>query len=195
MSAVLKQPPEHMTVADFVQWDSGDWSGRRWQLVDGVAVAMTPARDAHGSIQAEIARVLGNHLVDRRAPCRVVTEGGVIPRAGAAENFRIPDIAVTCAPPGDAVAVPEPVVLMEILAPGNVAETRANIWAFTTTPSVLEIVLLHSGRIEAEVLRRLPDGTWPDNPRIIDVSGELQLNAIGFSVQLAALYRTTALAG
>ena len=60
--------------------------------------------------------------------------------------------------------VPDPVLLIEILSPSNEAQTRANIWAYTTIPSVREILAVHSTRIEAELLRRNPDGSWPEEP-------------------------------
>ena len=43
-----------MTVAEFLDWDPRDAHGRRWQLIDGVPVAMAPAADRHGSIQSEL---------------------------------------------------------------------------------------------------------------------------------------------
>jgi len=194
MSAALKRPPSRMTVDEFLAWDSGDHTGRRWQLVDGEPVAMAPARQNHGAIQSELARLLGNHLLERASPCRVITEPGIIPRVRASENWRIPDIGVTCAPPEDEIEVRGAVLLVEILSPNNYAETRANVWTYTTLPSVKEILVVNSVRIEAELLRRRDDGTWPEQPDMIPADGTLGLASIYFDVPLAALYRTTSLA-
>ena len=194
MSAALKRPPSRMTVDEFLAWDSGDHTGRRWQLVDGEPVAMAPARQNHGAIQSELARLLGNHLLERASPCRVITEPGIIPRVRASENWRIPDIGVTCAPPEDEIEVRGAVLLVEILSPNNYAETRANVWTYTTLPSVMEILVVNSVRIEAELLRRRDDGTWPEQPDMIPADGTLGLASIYFDVPLAALYRTTSLA-
>lgn len=183
-----------MTLTEFLAWDPGDPSGRTWQLIDGEPVAMAPGSDAHGSIQNELSALLRNHLLERRSPCRVVTEPGIVPRVRANRNFRVPDLGVTCAPPSQGVMVPEPVLLIEILSPSNEAETRANIWAYTTVPSVREILAVHSTRIEAELLRRNPDGAWPAEPDIIADGGVLTLASIEYSTPLTALYRTTALA-
>ena len=46
-----------MTLDEFLAWDSGDRSGRTWQLIDGEPVAMAPGSDAHGAIQSEIGAV------------------------------------------------------------------------------------------------------------------------------------------
>jgi Uma2 family endonuclease len=195
MSVALKHPPARMTVDEFLQWDSGDYSGRRWQLVDGEPMAMAPAAAPHGTIQAELARLIGNHLIERASPGRVLTKPGIIPQVRARENFRIPDLAVTCASPTKDVMVEGCVLLAEILSPNNYAETRANIWAYTTIPSVQEIVVLHSTRIEAELLRRRPDGSWPAEPEVIQPPGTLDLASIGFSAPVAEIYRTSFLAG
>ena len=64
MSAA-SQLPHLMTVAVFLDWSTPDGSDR-WELIDGIPRAMAPASDQHGAIQAQAARLLGNHLDDRR---------------------------------------------------------------------------------------------------------------------------------
>jgi Uma2 family endonuclease len=88
----------------------------------------------------------------------------------------------------------EPVVLIEILSPTNVSKTRANVLAYRTIPTVTEIVVVRSTAIGAEILRRGPDGTWPQHPDMIEADSELRLDSIGFAAPLRAAYRTTDLA-
>ena len=102
----------------------------------------------------------------------------------------VPDLAVTCAPPSGGTGLPDPVLLVEILSPSNVRETRANVWAFATIPSVTEIVLIETARIGAEILRRGPDGTWPARPEMLGPDDDLRLDSIGFVAPLRAAYRT-----
>ena len=90
--------------------------------------------------------------------------------------------------------VPDPVLLIEILSPNNQAETRANIWSYTTIPSVQEILIVHTVRIEAEILRRGTDGIWPEMPEMIRGTDPLDMRSIGLVLHVNALYRTTALA-
>src|SRR5271165_1230278 len=98
-----------------------------------------------------------------------------------------PDFGVTCAAPSLGLMVPEPVLLVEILSPSNEAEIRANIWAYTTIPSVQELLVVHSTRIKAELLRRGADGSWPEQPEIIRADGSLSLASMAFTVPLAAI--------
>jgi Uma2 family endonuclease len=99
MGALRKPTQSRMTIDDFLVWDSGDHSGRPWRLIDGIPRAMALATTAHGAIQAELSRLLGNHLVQTRQQCRVVVEPGITPRLHASTNVRIPDIAIACGPP------------------------------------------------------------------------------------------------
>ncbi|WP_239992212.1 Uma2 family endonuclease [Rhodopila globiformis] len=182
-----------MTVTEFLAWDAGDPTGVPYQLIDGEPVAMAPASETHAALQAEIGALLRNHLLEQGGKCRLLSQPGIVPRVRSDRNFRIPDLGVTCAPPALGQMVPDPVLLIEILSPGNEAETRANIWAYTTIPSVQEILAVHSTRIEAELLRRAPDGNWPEEPEIVVGADTLRLASIGFVTPLAAIYRTTAL--
>lgn len=188
----LAKIPGRMTVAEFLAWTPP--AGPLWQLVDGEPQAMAPASRTHGAIQSELAALIRNHLAERGSPCTVITAPGVIPRVQSQTNIRIPDLAVTCSPyDEEEQALADPVLLAEILSPNNQAETYANVWAYTTIPSVKEILVLKTAMIGAELLRRAEDGTWPKNPLVIE-TGDLILESIGFSVALAAAYRTTRLA-
>ncbi len=193
MVALRHSVPARMTVDEFLVWDSGDRSGRLWQLVDGEPVAMAPGSANHGAIQGEVGRLIGNHLSDTRPGCRLIVTPGVIPHLNANRNFRIPDLGVTCTPPSADIMVADPVLLIEILSPSNEAETWRNVWAYTTIPTVTEILAVRSTRIEAELLRRLPDGNWPKEPEILRSGDSLTLTSIGFSVVLDAFYQTSSL--
>jgi Uma2 family endonuclease len=182
-----------MTTTEFLLWPD-DPTGRRWQLVDGEPRAMAPASDAHGSIQAAFGALIFVHLRDRRSPCRVVSAPGIVPHVRADLNVRIPDLAVTCVPanPNERL-LRDPVLIVEILSPSNEAETWANVWAYTTIPSVAEILIMQSLAIGAELLRRQPDGSWPSVPDRLGADADLRLASIDATFRLAEFYATTAL--
>jgi Uma2 family endonuclease len=193
MSNALKMPPR-MTVAEFLEWEPDDRSGARWPLRDGEPEMMAPASDPRGSIQARLVQLFGVHLDARGGQCRVVVAPGVVPEERSEDNCLVPDLGITCAPPTGAHLMHEPLVLIEILSPTNVSRTRTNVRAYTTIPTVAEIVVLRSTAIAAEVLRRAPNGEWPRQPDIIDADDALRLDSIGFTVPLREAYRTTNLA-
>lgn len=100
--------------------------------------------------------------------------------------MRVPDLGVTNTPyETEQAALPEPVLVVEILSPSNQAKTWTNVLAYTSILSLQEMLVLRSDRSAAELLRRLPRVS----------GGELVLDAIGFRVPLAEVYAGTRLAG
>ena len=187
--------PSRMTVAEFLEWAGSVEDGTRYQLIDGAPRAMAPASMTHGIVQSTAARLIGNHLAALRNGCRVITTPGVRPRVRAENNFRIPDLGVSCAPDHPGLrAVPDPVLLIEILSPSNEADTWQNVWAYTSLPSVHEILVLRVTEVAAELLRRGTDGHWPEQSLRIGASEDLVLESIGFRIALPDLYEGTHLA-
>jgi Uma2 family endonuclease len=191
MSATTKLPT-HLTVAEFLAWHAP--AGAAWQLVDGEPQAMAPASRTRGSLQSELAWLLTSHFRSTGSPCVAVTGAGIVPRTMSAANFRIPDLAVTCTGySAEESVLADPVLIVEILSPSNRAETWASIWAYTSLPSVQEILILSSTEIRADLLRRDAHGDWPDRPAAL-TDGDLALASIGLTAPLASLYRSTRLA-
>jgi len=180
-----------MSFVEFQSWTPDRNADRRWQLINGALVCMVPASENHGSIQAEASFLLTSHLRSSRAGCRVVMAPGIIPPVSATKNLRIPDLGVTCAPATGSQAMQDPLVLIEILSPSNAAITRDNVWAYTTIPTVMEILLLGSLAVSAELLRRDPDGSWPEEPLPIGARDQVVLHSVEFSAPLVYFYRTT----
>ena len=56
------------------------------------------------------------------------------------------------------------------------------------------VLIVHTVRIEAEILRRGTDGIWPEMPEVIRGTDPLDMRSIGLVLPVSALYRTTALA-
>lgn len=181
--------PEFLTVTRFIAWDAP--GGAVWQLVDGMPQAMAPASGTHAVIQGEVGSLIRNHLAARAPDCRMLINPGVVPRLQSDNNFRIPDIAVTCAPirRGE-VAIADPVLVVEILSPSNQPETWPNVWSYATIPSVREILIIRIASIGTHLLRRNADGTWPERPLVIE-DGDLNLESINFRVPVTALYAGT----
>lgn len=190
MSGALKIPPV-MTVPEFLAWDAPP--GARWQLVEGEPTAMAPASRTHGIIQGELGRLIGNHLTARNSPCQVISTPGIVPRVRSDNNFRIPDLAVTCTPyREEEYDVADPVLVIEILSPSNRSETWLNVWAYASMPSVQEILVIDSTAIAAEVLRRDAAGNWPPKAERV-TEGDVILASIGFTTPIEAIYRGTRL--
>jgi Uma2 family endonuclease len=181
-----------MNVAEFLAWDAP--GPDRWQLVDGEPAAMAPFSRTHGVLLAELGSLIANCLAKAGDRCSVITLPGVVPRVRANDNFRIPDLAVTCTQyEAEEYDVANPLLIVEILSPSNHAETWRNVWSYTTIPSLQEILILSSTAIRAELIHRGGDGDWPATA-VVTEHGDLTLDSVGLTVPLAAIYRNTRLA-
>ncbi len=83
---------ERYTYADYCKWDDGE----RWELIDGVAYAMSSPSQAHQSILGEIYRQIANFLVGH--PCKVFLSPFDVRLSadGADDTVVQPDILVVC---------------------------------------------------------------------------------------------------
>lgn len=195
MNVHQSQLPPLLTVADFLDWP-GDGTGMRYELVDGVLRAMSPGSDAHNTIVVNLTGLLWTYLRLHKPSYRAVSALGVQPRLSAEWNYRIPDLGVTQAPnrPGQ-IMTPDPILLIEVLSPGNAQDTRENVRACATLPSVQEIVVVHSTRVRAEIMRRDNTGAWPENPLIADAAKTVVVFAsIAAEFALQDIYAGTHLA-
>lgn len=180
-----------MTTGEFLEL-YGERSDTRVELVDGEVRAMSPASSTHAIIQANLCSLIHLHLAAAGSRCYVATEPAISVRVRANANVRIPDLGVSCAPdaPGQ-VLVPDPILLVEILSPGNSRETWSNVWAYATIPSVSDIVIVHSTEQLVELLRREADGNWPPQTSKIGPGQRLALASIGFECPIGDIYART----
>jgi len=193
MSAALQLPPRRMTVPEFLEW-SATVPGR-WELRDGEPTLMNPPAVPHAALVGEIVGRLHTHLRTTGNRCRVYPGAGVSPRARADHNLLIPDVTVACDARNDRHAVHQPIALIEVLSPSNERDTRANVWAFTTIPSVVDILLVSSVDIGAELLTRDADGNWPERMLPIGAGDSVSLRSINWTLALRELYSGTHLDG
>ena len=190
--ATAQKRPKLMTADEFLHWNGGDGTGRLYELVEGVIRAQDPASDAHGTIEVNIAILIGKYRRAKRPDCRVVANPGIRPHLRAKWNWRIPELGVTCTPNrADVHETPDPILLVEVLSPTNEEDTWSNISLYASVPSVAEILIVDSREVAAEVLRRGADGSWPKNPEPVPPGGVIRLTSIGLEMPMAEVYRGT----
>lgn len=191
MNALAPRPTPFMTADEFLAWP-GDGSGRRFQLVDGEIRPLSPASSTHGLIQAHLAWLLNTALRAGKLNLLVMTGGAIIPGLDALTNVRVPDVVVTAAPDerGQPV-IPDPILLIEVISPGNQDDTRDNVRAYATLPSVREMAVLHSARLLAEVHRRGADGSWAADPELVGPGQRLILPTVALDCPIEDAYAGT----
>ncbi len=177
--------PRRMTVEEFLGWDDG--TDRRYELIDGVPVAMAPPRTAHRIIVANLALHLGIALQDR-PPCNVQVQAGVASRLNARSWWEA-DLAVSCAPvdPGR-IEILDPILIAEILSPSTEAhDRRRKLPEYRALPTVQEILLVAQDAHYCEVHRRLDAGRWLTD-LVQGPDAVLRLDSVGLTLPLSALY-------
>ncbi len=194
MTGAVQKLPPLMDVDEFYAWP-GDGTGTRYELVDGTLRAQDAASDTHGTIHTNLTRIISTYLIGAMPSCRLVVAPGVRPRIRSKWNHRIPELGVTCQPNRpDQPAIPDPILIVEILSPSNVDDTWGNVALYASLPSVIEILIVDSTSVAALILRRGADGNWPENPEDVAPDGAVMLVSIGLELAVAEVYRDTHLA-
>ena len=154
---------------------------------------MSPASATHGLIQLNIGSVLSNHIRKTGRPCRVGTETPIVPLMSRKKTVRVPDIAVSCAKRSDSKTLLEPLLTVEVMSPSNERETWDSISSVAGLPSMREILVVQSTRIEAEVYRRATDGGWPTDPNVVvrELTGSIRLDSLDLEIALSDIYWET----
>ena len=186
--------PVPMSVEEFLAWD-GDGHVGKLELVDGVPRAMSPASATHALIQGNLVTAFNNHLRGRKSPCRAGTEAPIVPPMGKRINARAPDVSVTCSPPSSNGTFVDPILIVEVLAPSNEADSWESIRSLAGLTSLLEIFVVQSTRIEAHVYRRDGQGAWPSEPVVAISGGTIHLASIDLTLAVSEVYRDTQLEG
>ena len=171
--------PKRMTLPEFLEWDDG--SGRRYQLVNGVAVMMAPSLEAQGEIAAALSMEIGNRI---ERPCRMISEAGIV-IPDRADTYYVADLAVTCAPrePGRPMVV-EPVLVVEVLSPST---GQVNRWRkvadYRALSSIRDTLVADERRVKLQ--QQTADG-W----RVEDLIGQaaLELSCCASPIPLDAIY-------
>lgn len=179
-----------MEVGEFLSWEGG--GDTRYQLRDGVPVAMAPPSTAHGILCAHITAALVAALA-KRPPCEAISEAGVLSPTRA-RTYHQADIAVTCAPQksGESI-VGAPLLVVEVLSPSTVDDDRrTKLPDYRAIESVQEVVLIDSRFVYCEVHRRQPDSRWVTD-LLRDRDAVLRLDSVGLTASLDDLYRNVPL--
>jgi len=173
-----------MTVDEFLAW--AEAQDGRWELLDGELVAMSPERVAHLETKFTVATALKNAVDRAHAPCRVFPDGATV-RIGARTAFE-PDALVYCGArlSPDAVEIPEPMVVVEVLSPGTAARDHgAKLEGYFSLPSVIHYLILDADSRKA-IHHKRGQGDVIETRILSD--GVLRLDPPGLEIPVAELF-------
>ena len=163
----------------------------KYYLIDGeLCVKMSP-NQTHGRIASEIARLLGNHVVERGLG-RVTIEVGYHP-PGERHTVLLPDVAFESKARAAQTPLPTyapymPDLAVEVVSPSQtLAETRRKAKVYLRYGTVM-VWLIDPERNTAESWTAAEDGTA--RSEITEMDGELRGGAVlpGFTLPLRRLF-------
>jgi Uma2 family endonuclease len=171
----MEQPKQtEFTADEFIAWALEQPTGR-FELDNGIVVAMAPERASHNQAKLNAAIALRGAIGARGLPCRVMTDGMAV-RIDDRTIYE-PDALVRCGPalPGEAIEILDPIIVVEVVSPSSRGIDRGvKLAGYFSLPSVRHylivdtdqrIVIHHhrgdEGRIEVKVLH---DGSLALDP-------------------------------
>jgi Uma2 family endonuclease len=110
-------PKQFMTVDEFLAWAEGREG--RYELYHGQVYAMAPERTKHAETKFAVQTALAKGIRDAGLPCFMLPDGMTVRVSD--DTAHEPDALVYCGPklPGDAIEVPAPVIVVEVLSPST----------------------------------------------------------------------------
>jgi Uma2 family endonuclease len=175
---------EQMTVNEFLSW--ARQRPERWELFDGIPTAMSPERVIHGDTKYRAARVFDDAIAKARVPCRFVLDSAAV-RIDARNSYQ-PDLLVYCGEPvaDDALEVQNPVIVVEVLSPGNaITDLRDKLQGYFRVSSIQHYLIIDpEKRLVIHHMRGHDDvvGT-----RIV-TAGRIALDPPGLSLAISDLF-------
>jgi Uma2 family endonuclease len=147
MAKALDRSPRRMTVDEFLAWLDEGPEGARYELVAGEVVAMAPERAAHARRKARAWRALTDSIEAAGLSCEALPDGMTV-RIDDHTAYE-PDAVVHCgeALADDAVIVPAPVIVVEVLSPSTATrDTGAKLADYFRLPSVRHYLIVRTDR-------------------------------------------------
>jgi Uma2 family endonuclease len=171
MSKAIADPPLlPMTREEYRAWAEQQPRGR-FERINGIVVArdgasaMAPERASHNRRKFRAAQALDAAVRTAGLRCDVFTDGMTVE---VGDNDYEPDAILRCGPPlpGDLTAVPDPMVIIEVLSPSSRTNDRAlKLAEYFRLPSLHHYLIV-----------------WPDKPQVVhhrrDAAGQIETQII-----------------
>lgn len=174
--------------SQFLAWVEAQAEGARYEFDGFRPVAMAPATVGHNRIGRNIREAIRRKLPSG-TPCDTYGPQDAIETVGGA--LREPDAFIACSRPHrDAVTVPAPVVVFEVVSPGRDNRRRDEedkVDEYESVPSILRYVIVESGSRSFRAFWREPgERAWRREPPCTTAS--IVLPEFGLDLTLDEVY-------
>jgi Uma2 family endonuclease len=178
--------PKHtkMTVDEFLTW--AETQDGRWELFDGVPVAMAPERAIHGRVKLRVANAFQRAIEVAGLPCQVLLDCVTV-RIDRHRSYQ-PDALVSCgdAVPDDALEVSNPIVVVEVLSPSNAMKAlRDKLVGYFMVPSIVHYLIVDP---DDQLVIHHARSSDAIATRILNDESSLKLNPPGLEMAVAEFF-------
>lgn len=178
------EPVARMTRGEYRAWAERQPAGR-FERVSGVVVAMAPERAGHNRRKALVWQALRVAVQTAGSSCEVYTDGMTVE---VGDSDYEPDAIVHCGSrlPDDAVAVPDPLIIVEVLSPSTSATDRAwKLQEYFRLPSLRHYLIVWADRQQIAHHRRDDDGAIETR---VATAGAINLEPPGITILVEDIY-------
>ncbi len=176
-------PDRRHSREEFRQWCEAQ-PGGRYERVEGRIVAMSPERGAHLRAKGAVYKALDRAIAAAGVQCQALPDGATVETG---DSDYEPDALVNCGEPmaDDAVAAPNPLVVVEVLSPGTAStDTGGKLADYFRAPSIAHYLIVHPTRRMVTHHRRVGDGI---ETRVV-VNGPITMDPPGIVIAVEELY-------
>jgi len=172
-----------MSIEEFLDW--GLYQELRYELVDGVPVAMTGARQRHDRIVGSALGLLYAQL--RGKTCRQFTADIAVRIPSG--NIRRPDAGIDCGTyRDDATVAGAPFLVLEVLSPSTRDfDMFGKLDEYKTVPTLAHIVIVDPDTPQVYRWSRQPEGAW-SHELLEGLDAVIRVPEVEVSLDLASLY-------
>lgn len=168
---------------EFRRWYEAQQTGR-YERVDGQIVAMAPERGAHLRVKGAIYKALDRAIAVAGVVCQALPDGATVETG---DSDYEPDALVNYgeAMADDAVAAPNPVIVVEVLSPGTAStDTGGKLADYFRVSSIAHYLIVHPIRRTVTHHRRAGASI---NTMVI-VNGPITLDPPGIVITVEEIY-------
>lgn len=188
--AIAKPFPELRTPAEWREWE--ERQPERYEYLGDEPRLMAGGTLRHNRIALNIAAFLHARLRGGRCRPFISDVKALLPTG----RWTYPDVVVCCGTGSDReTGIEDAVVIVEVLSPGtsnyDLDEKRL---AYYAIPTLRHLLYVAQDRVTVEHVRRSDDGSWR-SVVYTTWDHELELDAIGVSLPIAALYEGIEIGG
>lgn len=182
--ASQREPDFRMSREDYMAWAEQQPAGR-YERIDGVVVAMAPERVGHNICKFAAHRALRDAVRQSGLPCQVLGDRVIV---SVDDSDFEPDVVLHCAErlPRNAIAVPEPLIIVEVLSPSTSGIDRSlKLREYFRLPSLHHYLLVWPD--ESRIVRHSRTSSGPIETTLF-TAGDIQLDPPGIRVPVEAFY-------